>query len=61
MSFSSISSALSALSAFDLDFSEGTDCRADLAAIAADPTNTAEERAAARAILANWSNQDFWA
>ena len=61
MFFSSITSARAALSAFDLDFSEGTDCKADLAAIAADSTNTAEERAAARSIINNWNNADFWA
>jgi len=56
-----MSAALLVLSAFSFDISEGTDCKADLAAIAADPANTAEERAAARAILAGWNDADFMA
>ena len=63
MSFSSFSSALAALSSFSLSLglSEGTDCKAELAAIAADPANTSEERTAARAILAGWNDEDFMA
>jgi hypothetical protein len=57
--FTSLSSALAALSSFSLDLSEGTDCKADMAEIAADMANTAEERAAAKAILAGWNDSDF--
>ena len=56
-----MSAALLVLSSFSLDISEGTDCKAELAAIAADSTNTAAERAAARAILAGWNDEDFMA
>lgn len=59
MSFFSLSSALAVLSSFSLDFSEGTDCKADLAEIAADTTNTEAEIAAAKAILAGWNDSDF--
>ena len=57
--FTSLSSALAALSSFNLDLSEGTDCKADLAEITADRANTEEERAAAKAILAGWNDSDF--
>ena len=56
-----LSAAILALSAFSLDFSEGCDCKADLAAIIADRGNTAEEIAAAKAILAGWNDADFMA